>query len=46
MFVRLEEKHLPLMTAYIEQFKDEVIYLLKPIEQFTSANSRVFFMVI
>jgi len=43
MFVRLEEKHLPLMTAYIEQFKDEVIYLLKPMEQFTSANSQGFF---
>lgn len=43
MFVRLEEKHLPLMTAYIEQFKDEVIYLLKPIEQFASANSQGFF---
>lgn len=43
MFVRLEEKHLPLMTAYIEQFKDEVIYLLKPMEQFESANSHGFF---
>ena len=43
MFVRLEEKHLPLMTAYIERFKDEVIYLLKPMEQFASANSQGFF---
>ncbi len=43
MFVRLEEKHLPLMTAYIEKFKDEVIYLLKPMEQFESANSQGYF---
>ena len=43
MFVRLEEKHLPLMVAYIERFKDEAIYLLKPMEQFASANSQGLF---
>jgi len=43
MFVRLEEKHLPIMVAYIEQFKEAVIYLLKPMEQFESDNSQGFF---
>jgi len=38
MFEKLEKKHLPLMLAYIEEFNDDVIYLLKPLEQFSLGN--------
>lgn len=40
MFEKLEKKHLPLMLAYIERFNDDVIYLVKPIEQFASDHSQ------
>ena len=38
MFIRLEEEHLPMMVEYIKNYKEETLYLAKPLEMMRRSN--------
>lgn len=43
MLIKLNHKHLPIISDYIEQFHDDVIYLMKPVELFASGDAKGIF---
>lgn len=40
MLIKLTHEHLPIISDYIEQFHDDVIYLMKPVELFATGDAK------
>lgn len=43
MLIKLTHEHLPKISDYIEQYNDDVIYLMKPVELFAAGDAKGIF---